>query len=439
MTETEAVPSAAVRATAKEAGPVARVLSVEVAPERVRRAFDRAYRELSRRAHVKGFRPGKVPRSVLERLYGPAVAEDVERALVGETLPEALEQAGLEPVAEPAIDAEAPGDGGFRYTARVEVKPQIELPGLAGLKGRRPAVAVAEAEVERELEALRLRRAPLVDEPPETPVADGSFLTADYVGRIDGKPFRGGSAQGATFQVGSGVFPPGFEDALHGLRAGEDRDVTVTIPADEAWGDAAGREASFAVHAVAVKRRALPELDDAFARDVGGFDSLEALRERVRGDLRGMKERESRARLRASLMDALLPRTEFALPPGLVDRRLQLRLDMAHRELEGAMPHEDLHARLDAWREEWRPAVERDLREELLLEAFGEARGLQPDEDAVSARIDELARDQGVDARRLRKTYEERGMRPALAAALLRERALDWIVSQAEIDESPEA
>ena len=300
-------------------------------------------------------------------------------------------------------------------------------------------MTVGEAEVDRELEALRLRRAPLVDEPPDTPVADGHFLTLDSVGRIDGKSFPGGTAQGATLQVGSGLYPDGFEAGLLGLRAGEDREIPATLPNDESWGEAAGREAVFAVHLVAVKRRELPVLDDAFARDLGGFESLEQLRERIRADLRAHRERDSRARLRAGLMDQLLARSEFPLPPGLVQRRLQGRLDMAHRELEGAMPHEELHHRLDAWREEWRPAVERELREELLLEALGEARALQPDEEAVSARIDEIAREQGVDARRLRKSYEERDMRPALAAALLRERALDLVIAEAEIEEVSEA
>jgi trigger factor len=441
MSETEAAaPAEGVRATAEDAGPVARVVSVEVSPERVKRAFDAAYRELARRAQVKGFRPGKVPRSVLEKLYGPAIAEDVEGRLVAETLPEAVQQLGVEPVAEPAVEARPPAaDAGFRYTARLEVKPKIELPDLGGLKGRRPAVAVKEADVERELEALRQRRAPLVDEPPGTPAGDGHFVTLDYVGRVDGKPFRGGSGQGATFQLGSETFPPPFEERLHGLEAGQDREINVAIPEHEGWGDAAGREATFAVHLAAVKRRVVPELDDAFARDVGGFASLDELRERIRTDLRGIQERESRARLRASLLDGLLARIELPVPPALVQRRLKTRLDMAHHELEGVMPHDQLHARLDTWREEWRPAAERELREELLLEALGEARGLQPDDESVSQRIDELAREQGVDARRLRRTFEERGMRPALAAALLRERALDALIAQAEIEEVSEA
>src|SRR4029453_2836287 len=111
----------------------------------------------------------------------------------------------------------------------------------------------------------------------------GHFVTLDYVGRVDGKPFRGGSGQGATFQLGSETFPPPFEERLHGLEAGQDREITVAIPEHEGWGDAAGREATFAVHLAAVKRRVVPELDDAFARDVRGFARLDEPRERVRG------------------------------------------------------------------------------------------------------------------------------------------------------------
>jgi trigger factor len=435
MTET-AERSNEVRATAREESPVARLVSVEVPAARVRKAFDGAYRELAKSARVKGFRPGKTPRSVLERLYGPAIAEDVESRLVAETLQEAVDSVGIVPVAEPSIDARPPApDSDFTYSARIEVKPAIAVPSLGGLKGQRPKVEVADAEIDRELEALRQRRAPLVDEPAGTPIANEHYVTIDSVGRIDGAAFAGGTAQGTTLQVGSGLYPEGFERGLVGMTAGEDKEIAATLPDDPGWGEAAGKEATFAVHVVAVKRRELPALDDAFAKDVGGFESLDALRERIRADLTAIKERDSRGRLRASLMEGLLARVEFPVPPSLVTRRVQARLDMAHRELEGALPHDEIHARMDQWKEEWRPSAERELREELLLEAIGEAQGLVPGDDAVSARIDEMARDQGVDARRLRKTYEDRGMRPALAAALLRDRALDHVIALAEIED----
>ena len=438
MAETETAAPSTLRVTAEEAGPVLRVLSVEVPAERVRRAFDHAYRDLGRRAHVKGFRPGKVPRSVLERLYGPMLLEDVERSLVAETLPEAVEQLGVEPVAEPAVESDPPkGDAPFHYTARIEVKPRIELPDLGGLSGQRPAVAVEDADVERELEALRQRRATLADLPPDTAIEDGHYVALDYAGSVGGKPFEGGSGQGATIQVGSGVFAPGFDEALHGLRAGDDKEIAVALPADSGWGEAAGHDATFAVHVVAVKHRPLPALDDAFAREVGGLESVDALRERLRGGLLAAREREARARLRATLLEDALRRVDFPVPPGLAERRLEARLQLAHRELEGALPHDALHARLDAWREEWRPAVERELREELLLDAVGAARGFAASEEEVTARIDELAREQGIDARRLRRSYEERGMRGALAAQILRERALDALIEQANVVEVP--
>jgi trigger factor len=200
-----------VSVSAVETTPVIRTLKIEVDAARVRQAFDRAYRDLSRSVNVKGFRPGKAPRSVLESLYGASLREEIERSLVTETLPEAVKQTGLAPVAEPQIEAEAPAqDRAFKYTATIEVLPKIELPEWRGLPGTRPSVAVADEEVEQELTALRARRAPLVDagEPADT----GHTLTIDYQGSIDGKPFEGGSAEAASIEIGSGGYIPGFEE-----------------------------------------------------------------------------------------------------------------------------------------------------------------------------------------------------------------------------------
>lgn len=432
--------AAAPRASVEETGPVQRLLRVEVAAPRVDAAFAEAYRELGRRARIRGFRPGRAPRGVLERLYGASVAEDVERVLVTESLPAALLETGVEPVSEPQVESEAPKPGvPFAYQARVEVVPPVEVPDLEGLRGRRPAVSVSDEDVQRELDSLRERRATLVDEEPDTEIVDGHFVTVDYVGRIDGEGFRGGSSQGVVIEVGTGRFVPGFEEQLRGARAGEDRQVRVTFPEDYGAEEVAGRQAEFAVHVAAVKRRQVPELDDEFARALGEFESLDALRERIRGDLRRAREERARGRLRESLMDDLLGRVEIPVPPGLVDRRLQSRLERAHRELHGALPHDDLHARMAQWQEEWRPDAERHVREDLLLDAVAEAEGAVVSDEDVSARVEEMAREQGIDPGRLRKAYDERGLVPALRAELRRERALDALIGRAEIEEFEEA
>lgn len=426
----------AIRVTTSEESSVVRRLEVEVDAGRVRQAFERAYRDLARRARIRGFRPGKAPRAVLERMYGPQIREEIEHSLVSESLPKAVEEAGLHPVGEPAIDARPPeADEPFRYTAQIEVKPAIELPPLEGLPGERPSTELSETDVLTELEGLRERHAQLLEEPAGVAGAPGHVLKVDFVGRVDGKPFEGGSGHDVAVELGSDRFLPGFAEQLEGVRAGEDREVRVSFPEDYGHPELAGKEAVFAVHVASVQRRELPELDDDFAKDLGEFEDLEALRRRVRDDLRAARERAAEVRLRASLLGALVARTSFEVPPGLVERRLDRQLARAHHELEDSMPEEALHAQLDAWREAWRSRAERDVREALLLEAVAAKQGLVVSDEELEARIASLAQEQGVDAPRLRNAYRQGELWEALRVQMLDEKALAFLCAEAKIEE----
>jgi trigger factor len=419
---------------------VVRTLEVSVDRKRVQRAYDRAYNELAKRAPVRGFRPGKTPRSVLEKLYGAQIGEQIEQTLVSETLASALEQAGVEPVSEPAIAAKPPAaDAEFVYTARVEVKPAFELPELTGLPARRPRVAITDPDVERELEALRQRQAALLEEPPETAAATGHVLGIDFVGRIEGKPFEGGSGKGVELELGSQRFLPGFEEQLAGARAGEDREVRVRFPDDYATRELAGQGAVFAVHVAAIKRRVVPALDDEFAKDLGEFESLEALRSRVRADLEAGAERASKAELHRTLLDSLIARTGFELPPGLVTRQLERLLQNAARRLAGAVPDAQLEAQIGRWKEDWRPRAEREVREMLLLEAIAKARSIEPEAAEIEARIAQLAREQRLDPARLKRAWGEESLERAMRVQLRDEKVLDFLASTAKVDESSDS
>ena len=416
---------------------VTRTLEVEVDAKRVRKVFDRAYRDLGRRVRVRGFRPGKAPRSVLEKLYGASMVEEIEQALVAETLPEAVDRSGIAPVNEPSVGAEAPAvDAPFRYRASVEVKPEISLPELAGLPASRPAVVVGVEDVEEELEALRERRAPLADEPEGIAAARGHTLVIDYFGTIDGQAFDGGSAEGAILELGTGRFIPGFEEQLEGATAGEDRQIRVRFPDDYGAEHLAGKEAVFTVHVVRVQRRDLPELDDAFAKELGEFETMEELRGRIRADLLAVRERAARATLRRTLMDALIERTAFDVPPSMVERRLEQRLTMARQQLGRAIPEGELDERLAEWREQWRPGAERDVCESLLLEAVAREEGCEVEGSEVDERIEQMAREQGIDPARLRQAYGERGMLDALRAQMVEDKALEFLISEAKVEES---
>jgi trigger factor len=419
-----------------ETSPVIRTLEVEVDAKRVRKAFDRAYRDLSRRVRVRGFRPGKAPRSVLEKLYGASVVEEMKQTLVAETLSEAVDQSGLVPVTQPSVDAEALAhDAPFRYRVSVEVKPEISLPELAGLPASRPVVEVGVEDVETELQGLRERRAPLVDEPEGTVAARGHTLVIDYFGTIDGQAFDGGSAEGAILELGTERFIPGFEEQLEGAGAGEDREIRVTFPEDYGAAHLAGKEALFAAHVVRVQRRDLPELDDAFAKELGEFETMGDLRNRIRADLLEGRERGAKAELRRTLMDALIQRTAFEVPPGMIDQRLEQRLAMARQQLGKAIPEGELNQRLIEWRDGWRPHAERDVREMLLLEAVAREVGCEVEDSEVEERIEQMARDQGIDPARLRQAYGERGMLDALRAQIVEDKALEFLVSEAKVEE----
>lgn len=421
----------------REEGAVVRTLEVVVEARRVGQAFDRAYRELARRAQIPGFRRGKIPRSVLEKRFGPEVADDLERQLVAETLPDAVELAEVVPVTEPSIDAEPPEPGSpFRYRARIEVRPEIGLPELAGLPAERPPVGVTDEDVEKELEGLRERHARLVEEAEDVPAAAGHTLRIDFVGRIDGEPFEGGSGQDVEIELGSGRMVPGFEEQLEGARAGSDVEVRVTFPDTYHEAKLRGREAVFAVHVASVQRRELPSLDDEFAKDLGDFEDLASLRGRVHDDLFEARRREAEGAVRRSLMDALVERTDFEVPAGLVERQIQQQAASLHRQFQGQLPEEILHAQIDRMREEGREAAERRVREQLLLHAVVAQEKIEASDDEVDVRLSEFAQARGLEVDALRRAARQQGFFESVRSELVEEKALDFLVSGANVAES---
>jgi trigger factor len=432
----EAASSGDISVECSETSPVVRSLTVEVAAARVNKAFGDAYGKLKKTAQIKGFRPGKVPRSVLERMYGAGMPGEIERVLVGATIADAIEQAGVVPVAEPDIDAEPPAQGSpFRYTARVEVKPPIELPDLSALEGTRTLSEVTDEQIDAELERIRSQHEQYVEEPEDTVAADGHQVTVDFVGRVDGEPFEGGTGQGMNVTIGSGNMVPGFEEQLVGAKSGDDVQVSVTFPEEYGSAQIAGKPAVFDCHVVAIRRRELPALDDEFAKDLGDFESLEMLQMRIRSDMQEKATKEVAQALNQSLMTSLIEASDFEVPQGLVDRQLQQQLQSMHQQFNGQVPEEVLHQQLDRMRQDGRPAAERRVREYLLLDALAEAEDISASDDDIEARLHELAESQGSDPEKMRSMAEEQGWLDAIEMELRDERIYEHLAAKAKIEE----
>lgn len=427
----------------EEISAVVREIAIEVADKRVDAAFGRVVNELRKTARVKGFRPGKVPANVIKQMYGEGLAEEIERQLVRETLADAVELAGVEPVVEPQIEAEVPSEGkAFRYKARIEIKPSIELPDLSALSGERPRVEVGDDELLTELESLRERSVAWVEEEEEVLAENGHQVTIDFVGSIDGVEFEGGSAEGVDLELGSGRMIPGFEDELIGAKSGEERDLNVTFPEDYGNEELSGKAAVFKATVTAIKRKELPELDDDFAKDLGeDFESLDDVREKIREGLTSQRQHASDHALHKSLLDDLVTRTSFEVPPGMVERQLESQLQQFEQQMQGRVPEPDLRARLAQMREEGWDDAKRRVQEGLLLEAVAKRAELEATEEEIDARLDEMAVGQGVDAKLMHDMANAQGWRPAVAAEVVDRKALDHLTETASITDvdPPEA
>jgi trigger factor len=425
-----------IRIDANEISPVVRELTIEIEAARVDAAYVDVIKQLRKTAQVKGFRRGKVPASVIKQMYGGSLGEEIERSLVQSTLADAVELADLQPVVEPQIEAEPPVEGkAFRYKARIEVKPEIELPDLEALSGSRPSVEVGEEAVLTELESLRERQINWIEEPEEVAAEDGHQVTIDFVGTLDGVAFEGGSAEGVDLELGSGRMIPGFEEQLVGAKSGEERDLEVDFPDEYGNDELAGKAAVFAAKVTAVKRRELPELDDDFAKDIGDFETLDEVRDKIREDLQAQLQQSSDETLHRSLLDDLVTRTSFEVPPTMVERQLESQIRQFEQQLQGRLPEPDVRARVAQMREEGWDEARRRVREALLLEVVAKQAELEASEEEIDARLEEMAAGQGVDPKMMREMAEAQGWRHAIGAEVVDRKALAHLVEQAEITE----
>jgi len=419
-----------------EISPVVRELAVEVEAKRVDHVFGRVVQELRKTARVKGFRPGKVPAKVVKQMYGESLGEEIERQLVRETLADAVELAELEPVVEPQIEAEPPVEGKvFRYKARIEVKPEIELPVLSALSGSRPKVEVGEDELLTELETLRERNVNWVEEDEAVVAKNGHQLTIDFVGTIDGVAFEGGTAEGVDLELGSGRMIPGFEEQLEGAVSGEERDLKVSFPEDYGNQELSGKDAVFAATVTAIKRKELPELDDDFAKDLGDFETVDDVKDKIREGLQSQRQHASDHALQKSLLDDLVTRTSFEVPPTLVERQLESQLKQFEQQMQGRVPESDLRARLAQMREEGWDDARRRVQEALLLEAVAKTAELEATDEEVEARLAEMAESQGVDSKMMNDMADAQGWRTAIEGEVVDRKALDHLIETAQINE----
>jgi len=424
--------------TTVEELPESRVrVEAEVPADEVQRSLETAARRLGRDLRMPGFRRGKVPPPVvIQRIGRDAVLDEAVRGQLGRWYLDAIDDAGIHPVGDPDLDlGDLPGEGQpLTFTVEIGVRPTATLGEHRGIEvGRREPVAGEEA-VQAELDALRERSARL--DTVEEAAGEHDYVVMDFEGTVDGEPFAGGAGRDQLVELGSGRLVPGFEDQLRGARAGEERTVTITFPDDYTAADLAGRTAEFAVTVKEVKRKRLPVLDDDFAADAAGFDSLDELREDVRRRLREADEARVEAEFREAVLDAVAREAHVDVPEALVEARARELWERTLHSLSHQGVSREAFLQISGRSEDElladaKPDAERALRREAVIEAVVEAEGIEPSEGDVLDALQSTAAREGTTPEKLRKRLEKAGRLDDLREDLAQRAAVDLLAEAA--------
>ena len=415
------------RSSVEVLGPLKKRVDVEVPAAAVTASLERAFQELQGRVRLRGFRPGKAPRAVLERLYGQRVRDEVIEHLVQDAYTDALGRHHLHAVAAPEIVVEPLGEPQvLRFSATVELCPEVTVSEYEGLEVSRPAVHVADDEVGRMLDRLVEAAAELVPVTDRDLAEAGDIVTIAVAASTGGRKIQELSRDRAFVEAGSGAFPGALEERLVGLKKGVTADIDVTYPAD-ANPAVAGKEIRFHVTVSDLGRRHLPALDDEFARRQGQ-ESLDQLRVAVRQSLEREGERRADTAVREALLDALLERHPFDAPEVMVQRRCESLLEGLR-----VPPGSDRQDMLATLRKDMRPRAERDVKTAILLDALAAQRGLGVSDEDVAGRIDRIADSANEPRERVRGLYGTPERLQALRAQILREKALALVVDRSKI------
>jgi len=368
--------------------------TVVVGADDIAKRIETRLQEIGRQVRLPGFRPGKVPLTVLRQRYGQSVLGEVLERAVSDSSGEAMRGANLRPALQPKIEITAFNEGkDLEYKMAVEVLPEVKPMNFAELKLERLQPQVPDADIDQALE--RIAKQQRKQEPVARPAETGDALSIDFVGTIDGVAFAGGSAKGYRLELGSGSFIPGFEDQLIGAAAGEHRDVTVTFPADYGAADLAGKTAAFAVD-VAEVRAILPQPIDESLAEAVGMENLQALRDAVRAQIERDYGSVAHQKLKRQLLDRLAERHHFPVPQGMVEIEFDLIWKQFEEERKRAKeagtadPEEGKGD--EEIKAEYRAIAERRVRLGLLLSEVGRSNNITVAQEEVNRALGEEAR-----------------------------------------------
>jgi len=416
-----------------------RRITLTLSAEALRNEVESRLKRLARTVKADGFRPGKVPLSVVAQRYGHSVQYEVMNDKVGEAFSKAANEAQLRVAGVPRIsEKDGAPEGEIAFDATFEVYPEVKIGDLSQVQVERVASEVTDAAIDKTLEILRKQRRTFGQRPAGEPAVDSDRVTIDFEGKIDGVPFEGGAAQGFQFILGEGRMLEAFEKAVRGMKAGESKTFPLQFPEDYQGKDVAGKEADFLVTVKKIEAQQLPEVDDAFAKSLGIAD---ATVEGLRADVRKNLEREVKfrvvARNKGAVMDALVGAAELELPKALVQNEIDRLVENARADLKQRGVKDADKAPIPT--EMFQAQAEKRVRLGLVVAELVRANKLQATMEQLTAHIEELAQSYEKPEEVKRWYFGDRQRMSEVEAVVIENNVTDLVLRQAQVSDKPVA
>ncbi len=416
-------------------------LTVEVSAEEFGKAIEKAYQKEKNHISIPGFRKGKAPRKIVEKMYGAAVFyEDAANSCINGSYEDAVKESGEDVVSNPKIEVAQIEEGkSFIYTAEVALKPPVSLGKYKGVSVTKPeSTEVTDEEVEKELKRQQDANGKIEDV-TDRPVADGDMIKLDFAGSVDGTAFDGGTAEDYDLTVGSHSFIPGFEEQLVGLGIGEEKDVEVTFPEDYHQKDLAGKPAVFHCRVNSIKTKVLPELNDEFADEVSEFATLEEYKADLRSNLQSAKDKDLRNAKQGEAVAAAVEDSKIDIPEAMLRTQEEnLANEFAQNLRYQGMQLETYLQYTGQTREQFleqlKPQAEQRIRNSLVLEAVAAAENIEANEEDLEKEFQKMADQYRTPLENVKKLFEDESMKEDLKKDICIQKAADLITDLAKED-----
>ncbi len=427
------------KTTVEEISSVKKKILVEIEAKDVDQKIESVFKKYAKNAKIKGFRPGKVPMKMVERYYGDQVLEDAASDIVRETLAKAIHETEVYPLSMPVLENDEIIKKGqdYKYAAVIEVRPEFELKDYLGIKVEKDKLLVSDDDVETQVKAILKAHGKLSPVTEDRGIQKEDYAVVSYQGFEGDTAVDGMKADSYSLYIGGANFYPGFEDELIGLKKGDKKEFTINFKDDYVNPKLKGKAIRFAVEITDIKSIDLPALDDAFVKGLGlEFETVDALKERIKTDLTTREEKRIETDLRSKIVNAISDSVTFDLPESLVENEIEASIEnMKDNFMRSGASFEKLGMSVDRMKIEFRPIAEKNIKASLILGKIAKLEKFEVDEKELSESFEEMAKESGHPAEELRKFYEANDYMEGLKQSLLKEKTLKYLVEHASVTE----